>query len=208
MGIVYSERMDKLAMVLATAVELKTSGVAEWGVGEDLNQSLYGWRGDELAVLARMTNAMQAKDSEARFVAVSSAAMILRHGWGIDAITMVAEGFVSDDPEGTKGKSFAKEFARGNSAVKEAITISHIEGEEISFVTKAYSYEVPKRVVWEEEVFMPGKQKIVGSDGMYPIVLSKALTFEPAEIDEEAEDFYQLMCINMIKKGFETRSFR
>lgn len=199
--------MDKLAMVLATAVELKSSGVAEWGVGEDLNQCLYGWRGDELVVLSRMTNGMRSKDPDVRFLAVSSAATILRQGWKIDGLTMVAEGFVSDDPEGTEGKSFAKEFARGNESVKEAITISHVEGDQISFVTKAYTYKVPKTVVWEEEVFTPGRQRIVGKDGMYPIVLSKALQLDALGYEGEAEEFYRFVCVNMIKQGFETQSF-
>lgn len=203
----YSSRMGKLAMILATAVESKVSGVKEWGLGEDLNQCLYGWRGDQLVVLSRMTNAMQAKDPDSRFLAVASASAVLRQGWKIDALSMVAEGFVSDDPDGTEGKSFASEFARGNKSVKEAITISHVEGDMISFITKAYTYRVPKQIVWEEEVFMPGRQRIVGKDGMYPIAMSKALQVDPLGFDGEGEDFYRVVCVNMIRQGFETKSF-
>ena len=55
----YDSRMLKLAMVLATAVEAKNEMVAEGGIGEDINQVLYGWRGSSLSVVSQMTDAVQ-----------------------------------------------------------------------------------------------------------------------------------------------------
>lgn len=196
----------KLAMALATAVESKNDAVAAFGIGEDLNQCLYGWKCDDLVVIARMTTAMKVNSPEDRFFAVAGAVSVLRQGWGIDAVTMVAEGYVSDDPEGTDGKSLAKEFARGNSAVKEAITIVHVRGDEVSFVTKPYSYVVPKAIVWEEELFVPGRQRMVGKDGMYPMMFAKALELPLMAADNEGSEFYDALAIGMVKYGFETRS--
>lgn len=196
----------KLAMALATAVESKNDAVSSFGIGEDLNQCLYGWKGDELVVVARMTMAMKGKAAEDRFFAVAGATSILRQGWGVDAVTMVAEGYVSDDPEGTEGFNLSQEFARGNKSVKEAITIVHVKNDEVSFVTKAYSYEVPKRVVWEEEVFVPGRQRIVGKDGMYPMMFSKALELPLMGGEHEGSEFYDTLAMGMVKYGFETRS--
>jgi len=201
----------KLAMVLATAVQAKSEGVREHGIGEDLNQCLYGWRGDRLAVITQMTDAMQRRPHHDRFIATSEAAAILRQGWAINALTMVAEGFVSDAPTETDGANLATEFAKGNPFVREAITITHVFGDEVSFVTKSYRYAVPKSVLWDEENFVPGRQRVVGEDGMYPMLFARALEL-PVNDDavrgesEIGSQFYDALAFGMVARGFETKS--
>jgi len=201
----------KLAMVLATAVQAKSEGVREHGIGEDLNQCLYGWRGDRLAVITQMTDAMQRRPHHDRFIATSEAAAILRQGWAINALTMVAEGFVSDAPTETDGANLATEFAKGNPFVREAITITHVFGDEVSFVTKSYKYAVPKSVLWDEENFVPGRQRVVGEDGMYPMLFARALEL-PVNDDavrgesEIGSQFYDALAFGMVARGFETKS--
>lgn len=212
MGIAYEGRMMKLAMALATAVETKTDGVRQYGIGEDINQVLYGWRNDLLVVVTQMTDAMQRKSPEHRFLAVSEASALMRQGWGADEITMVAEGYVSDEPVATEGKNFAKEFAQGNAKIKEAITVTHVLGDEVSFVTKSYKYAVPKTVVWDEENFVPGRQRIVGNEGMYPLLFSKALELPVSDELATGKDgigsaFYDALTLAMVERGFETKSF-
>jgi len=203
--------MMKLAMVLATAVQAKSEGVREHGIGEDLNQCLYGWRGDRLAVITQMTDAMQRRPHHDRFIATSEAAAILRQGWAINALTMVAEGFVSDAPTETDGANLATEFAKGNPFVREAITITHVFGDEVSFVTKSYKYAVPKSVLWDEENFVPGRQRVVGEDGMYPMLFARALEL-PVNDDavrgesEIGSQFYDALAFGMVARGFETKS--
>ena len=203
--------MMKLAMVLSTAVRAKSEGVREHGIGEDLNQCLYGWRGDRLAVITQMTDAMQRRPHHDRFVATSEAAAILRQGWAINALTMVAEGFVSDAPTETDGANLATEFAKGNPFVREAITITHVFGDEVSFVTKSYKYAVPKSVLWDEENFVPGRQRVVGEDGMYPMLFARALEL-PVNDDavrgesEIGSQFYDALAFGMVARGFETKS--
>ena len=203
--------MMKLAMVLATAVQIKSDGVKEHGIGEDLNQCLYGWRRDRLAVVTQMTDAMQRRPHHDRFVATSEAAAILRQGWAIDALTMVAEGFVSDAPSETDGANLATEFANGNPSVKEAITVTHVVGDEVSFVTKSYKYAVPKTVVWDEENFIPGRQRVVGEDGLYPLLFARALELSVNEESVRGESelgsqFYDALAFGMVARGFETKS--
>lgn len=202
--------MLKLALVLGAAVETKSRGVKEFGIGEDMNQVLYGWRSDRLAAVTRMTDAMARRPADIRFLAVSEAAAMLRQGWGADEITMVAEGFVSDEPLETRGRDFANEFAKGNAHIKEAITVTHVVGEEVSFVTKPYRYAVPKALVWEEENFVPGRQRVVGQEGMYPLLFAKALALPVGwEIpkDDTGAVFYDALTIAMVERGFETKSF-
>jgi len=199
-------------MVLATAVEAKNQMVAEGGIGEDINQVLYGWCGSSLSVVSQMTDAVQRQTPYERFMAVSSAVAILRQGWGLDAISMVAEGYVSSNPVDTYDKSLAKEFAIGNRAVNECITVTHVANDEISFVSKGYSYDVPKKVIWHEEVFVPGRMMVRNEESMYPLLFHTALKLPYIKPDDEvmglaSDDYYGALVFGLLANGFSTRFF-
>lgn len=208
----YDSRMMKLAMVLATAVEAKSEMVAEGGIGEDINQVLYGWRGSSLSVVSQMTDVVQRQTPYERFMAVSSAVAILRQGWGLDAISMVAEGYVSSNPVDTYDKDLAKEFAIGNRAVNECLTVTHVANDEVSFVSKGYSYDVPRKVIWHEEVFVPGRMMVRNEESMYPLLFHTALKLPYSRPDDEvmwlaSDDYYGALVFGLLANGFSTRFF-
>ncbi len=204
--------MMKLAMVLATAVEAKNEMVAEGGIGEDINQVLYGWCGGSLSVVSQMTDVVQRQTPYERFMAVSSAVAILRLGWGLDAISMVAEGYVSSNPIDTYDKDLAKEFAIGNRAVNECLTVTHVANDEVSFVSKGYSYDVPRKVIWHEEVFVPGRMLVRNEESMYPLLFHTALKLPYSQPDDEvmwlaSDDYYSALVFGLLANGFSTRFF-
>lgn len=204
--------MMKLAMVLATAVEAKSEMVAEGGIGEDINQVLYGWCGSSLSVVSQMTDVVQRQTPYERFMAVSSAVAILRQGWGLDAISMVAEGYVSSNPVDTYDKNLAKEFAIGNRAVNECLTVTHVANDEVSFVSKGYSYDVPRKVIWHEEVFVPGRMMVRNEESMYPLLFHTALKLPYSRPDDEvmwlaSDDYYSALVFGLLANGFSTRFF-
>jgi hypothetical protein len=204
--------MMKLAMVLATAVEAKNEMVAEGGIGEDINQVLYGWCGGSLSVVSQMTDVVQRQTPYERFMAVSSAVAILRLGWGLDAISMVAEGYVSSNPIDTYDKNLAKEFAIGNRAVNECLTVTHVANDEVSFVSKGYSYDVPRKVIWHEEVFVPGRMMVRNEESMYPLLFHTALKLPYSQPDDEvmwlaSDDYYKALVFGLLANGFSTRFF-
>lgn len=204
--------MMKLAMVLATAVEAKNDMVAEGGIGEDINQVLYGWCGSSLSVVSQMTDVVQRQKPYERFMAVSSAVAILRLGWGLDAISMVAEGYVSSNPVDTYDKNLAKEFAIGNRAVNECLTVTHVANDEVSFVSKGYSYDVPRKVIWHEEVFVPGRMMVRNEESMYPLLFHTALKLPYSQLDDEvmwlaSDDYYSALVFGLLANGFSTRFF-
>jgi len=201
-----------LAMVLATAVEAKNEMVAEGGIGEDINQVLYGWCGGSLSVVSQMTDVVQRQTPYERFMAVSSAVAILRLGWGLDAISMVAEGYVSSNPIDTYDKDLAKEFAIGNRAVNECLTVTHVANDEVSFVSKGYSYDVPRKVIWHEEVFVPGRMLVRNEESMYPLLFHTALKLPYSQPDDEvmwlaSDDYYSALVFGLLANGFSTRFF-
>ena len=204
--------MMKLTMVLATAVEAKNEMVAEGGIGEDINQVLYGWCGSSLSVVSQMTDVVQRQTPYERFMAVSSAVAILRQGWGLDAISMVAEGYVSSNPVDTYDKNLAKEFAIGNRAVNECLTVTHVANDEVSFVSKGYSYDVPRKVIWHEEVFVPGRMMVRNEESMYPLLFHTALKLPYSRPDDEvmwlaSDDYYSALVFGLLANGFSTRFF-
>ncbi len=204
--------MMKLAMVLATAVEAKSEMVAEGGIGEDINQVLYGWCGGSLSVVSQMTDVVQRQTPYERFMAVSSAVAILGLGWGLDAISMVAEGYVSSNPIDTYDKNLAKEFAIGNRAVNECLTVTHVANDEVSFVSKGYSYDVPRKVIWHEEVFVPGRMMVRNEESMYPLLFHTALKLPYSQPDDEvmwlaSDDYYKALVFGLLANGFSTRFF-
>ena len=208
----YDSRMMKLAMVLATAVEAKNEMVAGGGIGEDINQVLYGWCGGSLSVVSQMTDVVQRQTPYERFMAVSSAVAILRLGWGLDAISMVAEGYVSSNPVDTYDKDLAKEFAIGNRAVNECLTVTHVANDEVSFVSKGYSYDVPRKVIWHEEVFVPGRMMVRNEESMYPLLFHTALKLPYSQPDDEvmwlaSDDYYSALVFGLLANGFSTRFF-
>ena len=199
-------------MVLATAVEAKNEMVAEGGIGEDINQVLYGWCGGSLSVVSQMTDVVQRQTPYERFMAVSSAVAILRLGWGLDAISMVAEGYVSSNPVDTYDKNLAKEFAIGNRAVNECLTVTHVANDEVSFVSKGYSYDVPRKVIWHEEVFVPGRMMVRNEESMYPLLFHTALKLPYSQPDDEvmwlaSDDYYSALVFGLLANGFSTRFF-
>ena len=201
-----------MAMVLATAVEAKNEMVAEGGIGEDINQVLYGWCGGSLSVVSQMTDVVQRQTPYERFMAVSSAVAILRLGWGLDAISMVAEGYVSSNPVDTYDKNLAKEFAIGNRAVNECLTVTHVANDEVSFVSKGYSYDVPRKVIWHEEVFVPGRMMVRNEESMYPLLFHTALKLPYSQPDDEvmwlaSDDYYSALVFGLLANGFSTRFF-
>ncbi len=186
--------------------------VAEGGIGEDINQVLYGWCGGSLSVVSQMTDVVQRQTPYERFMAVSSAVAILRLGWGLDAISMVAEGYVSSNPIDTYDKNLAKEFAIGNRAVNECLTVTHVANDEVSFVSKGYSYDVPRKVIWHEEVFVPGRMMVRNEESMYPLLFHTALKLPYSQPDDEvmwlaSDDYYKALVFGLLANGFSTRFF-
>jgi len=203
--------MSKLTIVLVTAVEAKSDLVLQYGIGEDLSQVLYGWKGPDLVVICRMTDRLRKKSNMVRLRKCGDAVAVMRQGWGVDALSMVAEGYVSDSPSDTDGVDFVREFANGNKTIKECITVTHVAGDEISFVSKSYVVSVPRQVVWDEEVFTPGTTLVRGPPRMYPLLFSKALELDIVGFDEEKmgseqKAFYAVLVDGLKDIGFDAHS--
>lgn len=189
---------------MSSAVEVKEQQVKEFGIGEDININFYAWDGPFLVAICAMSSQLMALAHESRFMRVADAICILRQALAIDNITMVAEGYISVEPRETEGLELAAAFVKMPGIVKECITFTHVHGDQVTFMTKPYTYTVPRTVIWEDEVFTPGQTVMRGGNARYPLMMSKVLAdVEPSEIPEDANMYFDTLGFGLKQLGFD-----
>jgi hypothetical protein len=67
-------------------------------------------------------------------------------------------------------------------------------------------------MVWQEEVFVPGRMMVRNEESMYPLLFHTALRLPVEQPDDEvmwiaSDDFYGALVFGLLAKGFSTRSF-
>jgi len=120
----YGDDAKKMALLTTSYRRAKTEVVREKGIGEDLPFHFFGWKYGDLAVTIQMDRDLMNLDLYERFNKAHKVCTALRQYWGVDEITMVAEGFLSYDPLATSGRSLRDAFIR-NEKVSECITLAH-----------------------------------------------------------------------------------
>lgn len=199
----YPHRLDKLAISMMSAMNAKEQAVKDYGIGEEIPLSIMCWSGDKLSLVLSASWEIQKSEPSERFGKVNDALCIARKGWGIDAFTLIAEGFCSTDPSATSGMDLREAFVKPDLPVSECIAITHTEADEVTFIAKPFSLTYPKKVVWEEELYFPGQTRIRGQDSMYPRLMSKVLTdvgYESPPVDLFA--YYTRLSEGLAEHGF------
>lgn len=206
----YPTTLDKLALVVTASTMAKEESVKDFGVGEDLPFNVYGWRDHRLAIMCQIDSGLMNIDPMERFTKLANAACIMRKGFCVDSFTLLAEGFVSTDPEKTKDKKLAEAYLDKDSPVKECLTFTHVGNGRVTFVTKPYRYTVPRGVEWEDEMHFPGGTMFRSKDGAIPIMLDKVLSLDTAdepEDDEEYEEYHIALGQGLLAEGFYAQWF-
>jgi hypothetical protein len=206
----YPTTLDKLALVVTAATAAKDISVKEFGVGEDLPFNIYGWRGDELAIMAQLDSGLMNTDPMERFGRLTNAACIIRKGFLVDSFTLLAEGFCSFRPDETKDKKLAEAYLEPNSPVKECLTFTHVANGRVTFVTKPYVYKVPRHVEWDEELYYPGGTMFRSKDGAIPLMFDKVLSLDTAEEPTDAveiDEYHKFLGDGLLEHGFFAQWF-
>ena len=206
----FDNRIDKIGLALMSAVEAKSDSVKEYGIGEDLAINLFCWRKNRLRVMLQLRNGVQNMNQSDRFEAVMGALGVTRRGWGVDAISLVSEGYVSSDPDATAGVNLKDEFVNPESNIQECLTVAHVEDGHVTFVVKPYRYGVPRLVVWGEEWYYPGSSMVRNQDGMYPKMMHRIVTeVEVDNIDDsiDIQVFDDVLIKGLYEAGFVCQLF-
>lgn len=206
----YPTTLDKLALVITASTMAKEESVKDFGVGEDLPFNIYGWREHRLAIMCQIDSSLMGIDPMERFTKLANAACIMRKGFAVDNFTLLAEGFVSTDPEKTKDKKLAEAYLDPSSPVKECLTFTHVGNSRVTFVTKPYKYTVPRGVLWEDELHYPGRTMFRSKDGAIPIMFDKVLELEtqaPPEDEYELDEYHMALGEGLLEEGFYAQWF-
>jgi len=204
---IYPTTLDKLALVVTASTMAKEQSVKEYGVGEDLPFNVYGWRDDRLAIMCQIDSGLMNIDPMERFAKLANAACIIRKGFHVDNFTLLAEGFVSTDPERTKDKKLAEAYLDKDSPVKECLTFTHVGNGRVTFITKPYIYCVPRTVKWGEEMHYPGGTMFRSKDGAIPLMFDKVLSLETEEEPEYLDEYHKALGEGLLKEGFYAQWF-
>jgi hypothetical protein len=201
----FDNRLDKIGLALMSGVEAKNDSVKEFGIGEDLSMNLFLWRANRLKIMLQLRSDIQKLNQRDRFSAVTDALAITRKAWGIDAVSLISEGYFSEDPEKTKDIELKTAFLDPNSGVSECLTVAHVEDGYVTFVVKPYRYDVPRTVVWGDEIYHPGSSMVRDQNGMYPNMFHRVVTTIEPERDDEIFDkdtYYETISTGLYEAGF------
>lgn len=124
----YPDSVSKVSLAFSVGKAAKTQLVHEFGVGEELAMNVMGWVGPNLVCVAQMDLAWPDFGEEDKMSRVSDAVLVMRRGWGCDAFTLLAEGYVSRDPGFSKNKDLIDAFIEDKSSrVTECLSIVHVD---------------------------------------------------------------------------------
>lgn len=143
----YPDLISKISLTLAVGQAAKTQIVKEHGIGEELALNIFGWRDDELVCVAQMDTSWSSDEDE-KIERTNDAYSVLKRGWGCDSFTVLAEGYMSKNPELTRDKNLVEAFLDPDSGVNECLTINYVDKNIIDLCAIPFRIKVGKKVTW------------------------------------------------------------
>jgi len=185
----YPDSAAKASLVATVGIQAKTYVVSEFGVGETITMTIFAWKNDELVCIAGADmNWGDFTNTDERLQRISTTSLILRKGFHADALTLLAEGWVSLNPDKTRGKDLAQQFAEGtHSDVDECLTICHVEdeGNLIDVCAKPFTIQVGKQVKFAPLVHSDDPSMLRNSDYIHVMTTALRAPTAPAPTNEE-----------------------
>ena len=199
----YPTNLDKVALAVESIKVAKQMTVTEEGIGEDINITIFCWKGPVLTAIVQMRNTFAIPRSD-RIARLTQGTTLIRRGWGVDGFTLIAEGYCSLKPDDTKNEDLSLLFAAPDSPVTECISFTHVDQSGFLFVSLPYSLQVGKKVKFRNPLWYKGRD--VMRDIAYPATLKTALAMRPVDIDDDSVDkevFFATLTDGLMAFGFE-----
>lgn len=199
----YPSRDLKLSLCLKSAMIAKESAVAEFGIGEDLTFTLYGWKNDYLRLIGSMFSAHMKEPSEERARRLAIAGTVFRQAWGVDELVFMAEGFVSTNAVTTTGRSLRQAFVEKEDCVRECITFTHITQDGFEVVSLPYSTGLGRVITWHDILRSTDVTQL--RDSIYPKILQMALRLEAQPEPTDTDTYYSILGTGLQGDGFSVQ---
>lgn len=193
----YGSPAAKMGLVFAAMKQALEYAVAEFGVGESIALSLFGWKDDSLACVAQLDVGFdETHTTENHVRRTAEAAVVLRRGWGIDSFTLAAEGYVSNDPEFSKDKPLSEAFTEDDgSRVSECLTVLHLSPTSRHICAVPYQTKGRTNIVWGDVMVTDNPDHI--RDNAFLLALQYALKQEPLTQPEDVDTFHLALSMGL-----------
>lgn len=151
----YTSDEDKIYLAIESTKVAKITTILEDGIGEDLAFNLLVWRGRALTAVCQLASAMKDEDPATRLSRTVEAAILCRTGFEATDFTFVAEGYCVTDPSQIDPtRTLAEQFVT-NTAVRECLSITHLNGNEARIISLPYSYAIGRKVIFDDPFESP-----------------------------------------------------
>lgn len=151
----YPSAEDKIYLAIQSAKVAKETTILEDGIGEDLAFNLMVWRGRALTAICQLAAALRDDDPATRLSRTVEAAILCRTGFEATDFTFIAEGYCVTDPSQIDpSRTLAEQFVT-NRAVRECLSITHLDGNEARVISMPYTYDVGRKVIFDDPFESP-----------------------------------------------------
>ncbi len=191
----YPDSVSKISLTVAVGQAAKTSIVAEHGIGEELAMNVIGWKNDKIVCVAQMDTSWGSCDEDERIDRTSTAYMVLRRGWGCDSFTVIAEGFVSKNPEITKEMSLIEAFLDPTKNVMECLTVNYVDAENVDICAVPFKIDIGKKVKWGP--VMHSEDSSVLRNNEYIMSAQEVLSQEEQALPEDIQTFHLALAVGL-----------
>lgn len=189
MGNVYPDSAAKVSLAYTVGRTTKTHLIAEYGVGEELAMNIFGWCDNKLVCIGQMDVTWPQGEEVDRLERVFRTAVVMRGGWGCDGFTLIAEGYVSTDPEFSRGHDLAEMYANDvEKRVDECLSICHVDLEgNVDICALPFRVVLRNDIEWGTLLHTDDPSML--RNHRYVAGLQKALALELREWPEDLDTF-------------------
>lgn len=193
----YRSPEAKMSLVFSAMRQALEYSVAEFGVGESIALSLFGWTDNTLTCVAQLDVGFdETHTTENHVRRTAETAMVLRRGWGITSFTLAAEGYVSNDPEYSSNRPLAEAFLEDDgSRVSECLTILHVSPTERRICAIPYQTKGRNNIVWGDVMVTDNPDHI--RDNAFLRALTHALHAEPLTQPDDVDSFHLALSMGL-----------
>lgn len=181
----------------------KESAVQQFGVGEDLPFSIWGWSGTTLRIIGSLAMEYMHEPPAERAKRVAIASSVFRQGWSVDSFIFVAEAFVSTDMEATKDKDLRSVFIQPGSPVMECLTFTRVLADSYEVITQPYTVGLGRKITWHP--ILKSDERALFRDSLYPKILQLALRLETFNTPPEPDTYFEILSNGLAGDGFNVQ---
>lgn len=196
----YPTSNDKIALAVSSSMAAKEIAVKQYGIGEELSFTIFGWRDDRLAIVANLAQKFMREEQDVRLNRCHRAAQVIRRGWAVDAFTFLAEAFCSTDSTRSVGQDLRQLFIDRDPNVFECLTFTHVTSDNIDLVSVPYSLQLGATVEWHEPIRNVNASGL--RDSAYPKIFSAALDAKVPAHPDNMDAYQEILAGGLLSNGF------